>query len=213
MKKLSVLIALFMCVTIGGVYATWTYAGTTDITDGHKEIFVTIPDAVVEGTYGTYTVDTNVRLIVDDTDKNHKAELVFESTDTDTNEVYLRVTFTPNESTATPEIKANAVRTELYFTTTTTMQYKMDAKGNYSAGGTGVDIFTFKNPSNGALDNEIIWEKQDDGTFIYELDLDDLKEQISLTQDFLLDSKSEHDAFREAMVGNIVARVTDGTIN
>ena len=211
MKKLSVLIALLMCVTIGGVYATWTYAGTTDITDGHKEIFVTIPDAVVEGTYGTYTVDTNVRLIVDDTDKNHKAELVFESTDT--NEVYLRVTFTPNEATATPAIKANAVPTELYFTTTTTMQYKMDADGNYSANGTGVNIFTFANPGNGELDNEITWTKQADGTFTYELDLDALKEQISLTQEFLLDSKSEHDAFREAMVGNIVARVTDGTIN
>ena len=211
MKKLSVLIALLMCVTIGGVYATWTYAGTTDITDGHKEIFVTIPDAVVEGTYGTYTVDTNVRLIVDDTDKNHKAELVFESTDT--NEVYLRVTFTPNESTATPDIKANAIPTELYFTTTTTMQYKMDDDGNYSADGTGVNIFTFANPGNGKLDNEIVWEKQADGTFTYELDLDDLKGQISLTQEFLLDSKSEHDAFREAMVGNIVARVTDGTIN
>ena len=200
MKKLSVLIALLMCVTIGGVYATWTYAGTTDITDGHKEIFVTIPDAVVEGTYGTYTVDTNVRLVVDDTDKNHKAELVFESTDT--NEVYLRVTFTPNEATATPAIKANAVPTELYFTTTTEMKYD------------GVDIFTFKNPGNGTLDNVFDWTKQDDGSsFTYELDLDDLKEQISLTKEFLLETKAKHDAFREAMVGNIVARVTDGTIN
>jgi hypothetical protein len=47
----------------------------------------------------------------------------------------------------------------------------------------------------------------------YELKAEALKAQISLTQEFLLDSKSEHDAFREAMVGNIVARVTDGTIN
>ena len=76
-----------------------------------------------------------------------------------------------------------------------------------------INIFTFKNPGNGTLDNVFDWTKQDDGTFTYELDLDDLKEQISLTQDFLLDSTSEHDAFREAMVGNIVARVTDGTIN
>lgn len=211
MKKLSVLIALFLCVTIGGVYATWTYAGTTDITDAHKEIFVTIPDAVVEGAYGTYTVDTNLKLVIDDTNKDHIAELVFESTDD--NEVYLKVTFTPNESTATPDIKAKAIPTELYFTTTTSMEYKMDAKGNYSAEGTGVKIFTFANPGNGKLDNTFEWTKQTNGTFTYELDLDDLKEQITLTQDFLLDLKTEHDAFREAMVGNIVARVTDGTIN
>ncbi len=200
MKKLSVLIALFMCVTIGGVYATWTYAGTTDITDGHKEIFVTIPDAVVEGTYGTYLVEANFDLVIDDTDKDHIAELVFLSKDQDA-DPKLKVTFTPNEATATPEIKAKAVDTELYFTTTTEMKYD------------GVVIFKFKNPGNGELDNKIIWEKQDDGTFTYELDLDNLREQISLTQDFLLETKAKHDAFREAMVGNIVARVTDGTIN
>lgn len=199
MKKLSVLIALFMCVTIGGVYATWTYAGTTDITDGHKEIFVTIPDAVVEGTYGTYLVEANFDLVIDDTNKDHIAELVFLSKDQA--DPKLKVTFTPNESTATPDIKANAVRTELYFTTTTAMKYD------------DVDIFTFKNPGNGTLDNVFDWTKQDDGSFTYELDLDGLKEQISLTQDFLLETKAKHDAFREAMVGNIVARVTDGTIN
>ncbi len=33
MKKISALIAMFLCVTIGGVYATWSYAGTNDIAD------------------------------------------------------------------------------------------------------------------------------------------------------------------------------------
>ncbi len=28
MKKLSVLIALMLILTVGGVYATWSYAGT-----------------------------------------------------------------------------------------------------------------------------------------------------------------------------------------
>ena len=44
-------------------------------------------------------------------------------------------------------------------------------------------------------------------------ELDALKEQISLSQTFVLDVKAEHDAFRSALVGNIVARVTDGTVN
>ena len=37
MKRLSILIALMLCVTIGGVYATWTYAGTNDIADAFAE--------------------------------------------------------------------------------------------------------------------------------------------------------------------------------
>ena len=36
---------------------------------------------------------------------------------------------------------------------------------------------------------------------------------ISLSKTFVLDTKAEHDAFRVALTGNIVARVTDGTVN
>jgi hypothetical protein len=93
------------------------------------------------------------------------------------------------------------------------MQYKMDAGGNYADGGTAVDIFTFKNPGNGTLDNTFTWSKNADGTFVYELNETALKEQIQLSQTFVLDIKAEHDAFRTALAGNIVARVTDGTVN
>ena len=57
------------------------------------------------------------------------------------------------------------------------------------------------------------WTKNADGTFTYTLNADALKEQISLSQTFVLDIRAEHDAFRTALKGNIVARVTDGTVN
>ncbi|MBQ7106020.1 MAG: hypothetical protein IJN93_00680 [Clostridia bacterium] len=210
MKKLSLLIALCMLLTIGGVYATWSYVGSTDIIDAYAESKVTITDAVIEGTYGIYKIESNLVLTVDQADDNHEAELVFDSNDGQ--EVYLKVTFTPSAN-APQAIKANAVESELYFGVTTPMQYKMDADGNYSDSGTAVDIFTFANPSNGVLDNTFAWTKNADGTFTYELDVDDLKDQIALSQTFVLDIKGEHDAFRTALAGNIVARVTDGTVN
>lgn len=49
MKKLSGLIALLMCIVIGGVYANWAYAQTDDIPDKYVELNITIPDAVIEG--------------------------------------------------------------------------------------------------------------------------------------------------------------------
>ena len=52
-----------------------------------------------------------------------------------------------------------------------------------------------------------------DGTFTYTMDQDDLETAIQLSQTFVLDTKAEHDAFREALAGNIVVRVTDGTVN
>jgi len=41
MKKLTILVALILCVTIGGVYATWTYAGA-EVTSSHKHMSVNI---------------------------------------------------------------------------------------------------------------------------------------------------------------------------
>ena len=210
MKKLSLLIALCMLLTIGGVYATWSYVGSTDIIDAFAESKVTIADAVIEGTYGIYKIDSNLVLTVDQANDNHEATLVFGSNNDQP--VYLTVTFTPRVN-APKAIKDNAIESELYFGVTTSMQYKMDADGNYSESGTPVDIFIFKNPGNGKLDNTFTWTKNDDGTFTYTLNADALKEQISLSQTFVLDVKAEHDAFRSALVGNIVARVTDGTVN
>lgn len=210
MKKLSLLIALCMLLTIGGVYATWSYVGSTDIIDAFSESKVTISDAVIEGTYGIYKVESNLVLTVDQANDAHEAELVFSSNDG--KDVYLTVTFTPSTN-APKAIKDNAVPSELYFGITTPMQYRMDEAGNYSAAGTPTDIFKFVNSGNGTLDNTFVWTKNADGTFTYTMNADQLKAQISLSQTFVLDIKAEHDAFREALKGNIVARVTDGTVN
>lgn len=209
MKKLSVLIALMLCVTIGGVYATWTYAGTNDIADAYAEAKVTIADAELTGANGTYKVESNLVLTVDQANDDHEAELVFEANNSEP--IFLKVTFTP-AANAPQTIKDNAVPSELYFTTTTDMEYKMDADGNYSETGTGKDIFTFSNPSDGVFSPNFTWTPEANGTFTYTLNETALKSMISLSQTFVLDLKSEHDAFREALNGNILVRVTDGTV-
>ena len=210
MKRLSILIALMVCITIGGVYATWSYALTNDIADGFAEAKVTIADAEFVGSNGVYKIESNLVLTVDQANENHEAELVFAANDS--NPIHLTVTFTP-ASNAPQSVKENAVPFELYFGTTTTMQYKMDASGNYSDTGTPTDIFKLLNVSNGNFEENVTWTKQANGTFTYTLDETALKNQIQLTQTFVLDLKSEHDAFREALTGNIVARVTDGIIS
>ena len=206
MKKLSVLLALLLCITIGGVYATWSYAGTDDIADAFAEAKVTITDAELTGANGTYKIESNLTLSVDQANDEHEAELVFASNNSDA--IYLKVTFTP-ATNAPQNIKDNAVPSEFYFTTTTDMKYTMDAEGNYSATGTATPIFTFTNPSDTVFSPNVTWTKSGN-SFTYELDEADLKSMISLSQTFVLDTKAEHDAFREALNGNITARVTDG---
>ena len=210
MKKLSILIALLLCVTIGGVYATWSYALTEDIADAFAEAKVTIADAEFVGSNGTYKIESNLVLTVDQANDAHEAELVFSANDSQP--IYLRVTFTPAVN-APQKIKEEGVPSELYFGTTTEMKYKMDAEGNYSETGTATDIFTLKDVANDELDVNVTWTKESNGTYTYTLDEAALKDQIKLSQTFKLDLKSEHDAFRTAMSGNIVARVTDGIIS
>ena len=209
MKKLSALIAMLLCVTIGGVYATWSYAGTNDIADAYAESKVTITDAELTGANGVYKVESNLVLTVDQANENHEAKLVFASNDGQA--IYLKVTFTP-ASNAPQTIKDNAVPTELYFGTTTTMEYTMDAGGNYDAAGTPVKIFTFSNESDGVFSPNVTWNEESDGSFTYTLDEAALTAAVQLSQTFVLDLKSEHDAFREALTGNIVVRVTDGEV-
>ena len=198
MVRLGLIALLLVCITITGVYAVWTYAGTNDIADAYAEAKVTIADVELTGANGTYKIESNLVLTVDQANDDHEAELVFGANDGQA--IYLRVTFTP-ATNAPQSIKENGVESELYFGTTTEMKYD------------GVDIFTFANSGNGELDNIFTWDKNDDGTFTYTLDQADLEGMISLSQTFVLDTKAEHDAFRVALTGNIVARVTDGTVN
>ena len=225
MKKLSALIALMLCVTIGGVYATWTYGGN-DVADAFNEVKVTIADATIEGSQGTYTITSNLVITADQNNpQEHKAILDFASNNADP--IYLKVTFTPS-SIASKEVKEGASPSELYWGTTVPMQYRVNAEtGNFDKDATPVDIFTFSNTANGVLDNTFAWTNEGDGTFSYTLDETALRAAISLSQDFILDTKAEYDVFaghveydpvgapgvKEGLVGNIVARVTDGTVN
>ena len=222
MKKLSLLMAMLLLVTIGGVYATWTYSGTNDITDAYAEAFVTITNAEEVGANGVYKVESNLQLLIDQKpDSNHEAELLYQSTDDKA--PYIRVTFTPSGA-APVEVKRNAVPTEVYFNTSAPMEYKIDAQGNYSESGTPTPIFKFSNGGDGELNNTITWKACNasggdvvqgelPAYFEYYMDLDDIKEAIQLSQVFILDVKSEHTAFLNALGGNIRLRVTDGTIN
>lgn len=203
MARLGLIVLLLVCMTITGVYAVWTYGGTNDITDAFAEAKLTIADSTTVGANGIYKIESNLVLVIDQANENHEAKLVFQSNNSDP--IYLKVTFTPAEY-APQSIKQNGVQSELYWGTTTTMQYT-------NSNGELVDILKFSNVANDKLDNIFEWNKESDGTFTYTLNEDALKAAIQLNGTFVLDTKAKHDEFRAALSGNVVARVTDGTVN
>lgn len=125
MKKFTMLVALILCVTIGGVYATWTYQGG-DVQPLHQHFTVymgAVDNDEAKGVLKTVTNALNIRL--DDADNNYLAEAVLAG--------YLEFVFTP-KSNASDDVRENGV--ELTFTleqTNPALQFE------------GKDVFTITN--------------------------------------------------------------------
>lgn len=76
MKKFGLLVALALIVTVGGVYATWSYAASSEV--GAVETPLTIQMVNYEEVGGAITLLTGsgITVAIDDTTNDHVAELV-----------------------------------------------------------------------------------------------------------------------------------------
>ena len=221
MRKLSLLIALMLCVTVGGVYATWMYSGNTDIVDREAEAMIALAGADFDGAAGNFAISSNLKLTIDDTNNDKDAELIFASTDGQP--IHLTITFTPSAN-ADDDVKEKGISAEFY-TKFNAQPYKIDADGNYSAEGTATPILNIFNPSDGSVNFNILpmgsttaanqWTWNDEGGY-FEVTFDEaaLRDMISLTQAFRLDAKSEYDQFHACLEGSVITLcVTDGVVN
>lgn len=120
MKKLSILIALILCVTIGGVYATWNYAqGTVTTRTKFFDAGTIITDKVVTTDKGNITIDTtNLKITIHDENNDLRGEMKMEG--------YVTVTFTPNQG-ADSNVAANGVKLQYVLGTTNNYTYENTA--------------------------------------------------------------------------------------
>ena len=103
MKKLTVIIALMLVVTIGGVYATWNYAqGEVLAVDEYLDGTTTrITEKVIDTAKGKIAVDdSNLSIEIDDSNNDKIAELVVSG--------YIQVTFTPSDG-ADESVSVNGI--------------------------------------------------------------------------------------------------------
>lgn len=191
MKKLSVLIALILCVTIGGVYATWTYTQNTDIADEQIHMTMNLTDVAYAGSYGTYRIDTSgLTMKIDPKEgTTHKTALYITG--------QIVITFTPN-SVAPQEVKDNGVDSTFQLTLT-------NDNWLYE----GQKIVTLQH--NDA--EEITWGAPDqNGVFSFVITAEELSQHITLTE-YNLDTKAKYDAFNLALgQGQITITVSDGQV-
>ena len=114
MKKLSLLIAMILCVTIGGVYATWTYSqGTAATRDAYLDDVTKITDKTVANAKGVISVDkTGLTITIDDANDDKVAECTIDGE--------LVIKFKPNNG-ADDDVFENGV----------TLQYKLSVENTW----------------------------------------------------------------------------------
>lgn len=179
MKKLSILVALILCVTIGGVYATWLYPGN-QLTTYDIRVTQTMAPAELEGSYGSYnTVSNSLGMTVDqESATSFKAVLKYDGE--------LVISFNPhaNISDAQTAAAKNATLTVT---------------------GTDLNVAVYDGKEIWAVDESIEydfdpsrWVLGGDGKYTYTITWADLTGMITLADDFVLPTLDDYEAFREA---------------
>ena len=207
MRKLSALIAMILCVSIGGVYAAWTYTNSAkDIADVYEAYTITLTTATEEGAHGTYSIDTNITKITIDQngttvpeDDFHKA--VLNVATSDNGRAYIKITL---------DLAPNAPKDEDVFAAfdTTYDLRVIDVNSQYAGSNIFNDLVPGTKTIADGADGD--WELVDatNRIFSYTIYLD---QEIALNN-FVLKSKQEHTNFGTAL-GNPLLRidVSDGT--
>ncbi len=188
-KKLSVLVALILCVTVGGVYAAWTYAADAGLTETVNKA-VTIAPVSQAGSIGQYEVGyTEFSLVIDQTSNsipvNYTPKLVIR---TETDDGSLNFKFTPS-TVASDEVRVNGVESHVEFTSNLTH----DGQAIFSFPLT-IDIATADNDTA-----PIKWIAQADGSFTCEIPHTELENYIKLAYTDKLDTYAKYQAFESSL--------------
>ena len=197
MKKLSILVALILCVTIGGVYATWTYPGTSV---AEYKIPLTHQMAGVDfsGSAGVYEVTSNTLAYTIDQKATGDYTPVMSLSGS--------VSFT---FTAHNQISESALTAAL--TPTVTIYTEDLSAATYD----GNAIFTVNSNFSLTLD-KTKWT-QSGNVYTYTIQASELASAITLNDGFYLDTHDEYLAFQAAQMKAIfrlnvkAAAVVSGT--
>lgn len=114
MRKISILIALAMILTIGGVYATWNYAqGSAANIDLSPTVVLT--DKVIDTPKGSIIVDmSSLNISIDDANHDYDAELVMSGA--------INITFVA-DALAPTEVQTNGIKLQYTVAATTPWEY------------------------------------------------------------------------------------------
>ncbi len=207
MKKLSLILALVLCITIGGVFANWIYAGTNAGDLHHHMANIALSDVNKTTKIGTYSVeqgDDTIKIKIDQ--KSQTAG----SYDYDTVLVVtgsMKITFTPNEIYTGGAPTANFVLTSVNDVTS----FKFND-----------DIYTKETKGDRAIFNKFdkttatpLTFKEVEGSNVYEATITaEMIRSLIEINTFTLPTQAAYTEFSTALgtIGQIGVEVIDTTV-
>ena len=237
-KGLSLVTALATLVTVGGVYATWNYPGSSATTGSSLfQDYTFLSDATQAGAKGTISLDlSNFAMAIEDTNGDHKTELVFGNSVTTTADGV--ATYIPVAGAENKYVKVG--EEEGYVTVTLTLNdtakeddtYKgkgfdlecvlsVPTDWKYISADISADIFTVKSDvielkaaavTKGENTNYYQFTVVNDYTFTWKIPAEELIDRISLTEVTLGDIDA-YNAYHTALhAGSIKITVTEKTV-
>ena len=171
MKKLSILVALILCVTIGGVYAAWSYTGSTT-TAVDRTLSHGMATAVQKGDVGIFSItENNIDIKIDQMAAgDYRAKLVITGSVT--------VTFTPNDG-APEDVTESAIPAEAVI-------YLKNAEANQFE---GKNIYTVTNTPV-----KLNWNKNGN-SFTATITAENVASMLGLSDDLVLDTHEKYMQF------------------
>ena len=202
--KMAMAAALATLVTVGGVYATWTFS-EGEVANANTTVNVAMTGVSATTKKGTLEVKVmssgGLTLAVDDSDNNHLPELKKEGDVT--------VIFTPS-ATASNDIKANGIDVQLV------ISYAPYAGGAATLEDwvyEGTTIFDIINDASAPIHLDSGEATKAGGVFTWTVGADDIG--IALTEamdDIYIDTLAKYDALNEILAkGHFVLTVSECT--
>ncbi len=196
-KKLSVLVALILCVTVGGVYATWSYAADAGVSEEVNK-GVSLAPVTQSGSIGEYEVGfSEFSIVIDQTAPGDYTPMLVFTVQSDDGSLDFK--FTPTD-VASDAVKTNGITSTVTFSSALTHE--------------GTAIFTFPATITiGTVDSSetIKWEKQTDGSFTCSIANADLADYIQLNYTDKLDTYAKYQDFEKSLQsGTVVIAVSNG---
>ena len=180
MKKVSILIALALLLTVGGVYATWTYANQP-ITAVSRTATIQMAALGTESEAGVITPLFNgARIVIDDTG-SYKAGVTTEGS--------LDITFQPNAGS--PDNIKDGIIAEYYVEWTGANTYKDDENQD-------IAIFTTTSTSASPVTIALTTDSNADGAYEASISVADLVDLLDFTQP-TVDTLSEYTALSNVL--------------